>query len=58
MPNSGVYRELIPEGLHSSCLYDGRGELVAGRLQDVTDRALKKKGARVLLAQVALRVTR
>ena len=31
--------------------------LIAGRLQDVTDRALKKKGARVLLAQVALRVT-
>jgi flagellar basal body-associated protein FliL len=31
---------------------------IAGRLQDVTDRALKKKGARVLLAQVALRVTR
>ena len=30
---------------------------IAGRLQDVTDRALKKKGARVLLAQVALRVT-
>ena len=30
---------------------------IASRLQDVTDRALKKKGARVLLAQVALRVT-
>ncbi|HVZ28623.1 MAG TPA: hypothetical protein VG798_08225 [Rhizomicrobium sp.] len=31
---------------------------IADRLQGVTDRALKKKGARVLLAQVALRVTR
>jgi len=31
--------------------------MIADRLQDVTDRALKKKGARVLLAQVALRVT-
>jgi hypothetical protein len=31
---------------------------IAGRLQGVTDRALKKKGAQVLLAQVALRVTR
>ncbi|HWY61903.1 MAG TPA: hypothetical protein VNW15_08400 [Rhizomicrobium sp.] len=30
---------------------------IADRLQGVTDRALKKKGARVLLAQVALRVT-
>jgi flagellar basal body-associated protein FliL len=28
---------------------------IAGRLQSVTDRALKKKGARVLLRQVALR---
>jgi hypothetical protein len=35
MPNSGVYRELIPEGMHSSCLYDGRAEQLAGRLQDV-----------------------
>jgi flagellar basal body-associated protein FliL len=33
-------------------------EAIADRLQSVTDRALKKKGARVLLAQVALRVTR
>jgi flagellar basal body-associated protein FliL len=32
-------------------------ELIADRLQGVTDRALNKKGARVLLAQVALRVT-
>ena len=31
---------------------------IAGRLQSVTDRALKIKGAQVLLAQVALRVTR
>jgi hypothetical protein len=35
MPNSGVYRELIPEGLHSSCLFDGRADQIAGRLQDV-----------------------
>jgi flagellar basal body-associated protein FliL len=33
-------------------------ETIADRLQGVTDRALKKKGARVLLAQVALRVTK
>ncbi len=32
--------------------------VIAGRLQGVTDRALKKKGAKVLLAQVALRVTK
>ncbi len=32
--------------------------IIAGRLQAITDRALKKKGARVLLAQIALRVTR
>lgn len=31
--------------------------VIAGRLQAVTDRALKKKGATVLLAQVALRAT-
>ena len=30
---------------------------IAARLQAVTDRALGKKGAKVLLAQVALRVT-
>jgi flagellar basal body-associated protein FliL len=30
---------------------------IAGRLQAVTDRALGKRGAKVLLAQVALRVT-
>jgi hypothetical protein len=28
---------------------------IADRLQGITDRALKKKGARVLLRQVALR---
>jgi flagellar basal body-associated protein FliL len=32
-------------------------DMIADRLQEVTDRALKKKGAKVLLAQVALRVT-
>jgi hypothetical protein len=31
--------------------------VIADRLQGVTDRALKKKGAKVLLAQVAIRVT-
>jgi flagellar basal body-associated protein FliL len=31
--------------------------LIADRLQGVTDRALNKKGAKVLLAQVAIRVT-
>jgi flagellar basal body-associated protein FliL len=31
--------------------------MIADRLQAVTDRALKKKGAKVLLAQIALRVT-
>ena len=31
--------------------------LIADRLQAVTDRALKKKGAKVLLAQVAIRAT-
>ncbi len=32
--------------------------VIADRLQRVTDKALKQKGARILLAQVALRVTR
>ena len=32
-------------------------EVIADRLQAVTDRALKKKGAKLLLAQVAIRVT-
>ena len=31
--------------------------LIADRLQAVTDRALKKTGAKILLAQVAIRVT-
>ena len=31
--------------------------LIADRLQAVTNRALKKKGARILLTQVAIRVT-
>lgn len=31
---------------------------IAERLQAVTDRALKRKGAKVLLAQVAIRVTK
>lgn len=31
---------------------------IADRLQSITDRALGKKGARVLLAQIAIRVTR
>ena len=30
---------------------------IADRLQAVTDRALKKKGAKILLAQIAIRVT-
>lgn len=32
--------------------------LLAERLQNITDRALGKKGAKILLAQVAIRVTR
>ncbi len=31
--------------------------VIADRLQAVTDRALKKKGARILMAQVAIRIT-
>ena len=31
---------------------------IADRLQSVTDRALGKKGAKILLAQVAISVTR
>jgi flagellar basal body-associated protein FliL len=31
--------------------------MIADRLQAVTDRALKKKGAQILLAQIAIRVT-
>jgi flagellar basal body-associated protein FliL len=33
-------------------------EVISERLQKLTDRALKKKGARVLLAQVAMRISR
>jgi flagellar basal body-associated protein FliL len=33
-------------------------DMIATRLQGVTDRALKKKGAKVLMAQVAIRVTK
>lgn len=33
-PQSGVYRELIPDVLHSSCLYDGPPDIVASRMQD------------------------
>jgi flagellar basal body-associated protein FliL len=32
--------------------------MIADRLQAVTDRALGKKGAKILLAQVAIRITR
>lgn len=32
--------------------------VIADRLQRVTDKALKQKGARVLLGQVAMRITR
>lgn len=32
--------------------------LIADRLQNITDRALGKKGAKLLLAQVAIRVSR
>ena len=32
--------------------------LIADRLQSITDRALGKKGAKILLAQVAIRVSR
>ncbi len=34
-PNYGVYRELLPTSLHSSCLYDGAPDTLAGRMQDV-----------------------
>ncbi len=35
VPDAGVYPELIPNLLHSSCLYDGSATALAGRLQDV-----------------------
>jgi len=34
-PQTGVYRELLPDVLHSSCLYDGAPDTLAGRMQDV-----------------------
>ena len=33
-PQSGLYRELIPEMLHETCLYDGPPDVLASRLQD------------------------
>ena len=35
VPDAGVYPELIPDLLHSSCLYDGSASVLASRLQDV-----------------------
>jgi hypothetical protein len=35
MPNTGVYRELLPESLHPACLYNGEPDQLAGRMQDV-----------------------
>ena len=34
VPHSGVYRELVPEKLHPTCLYDGTADMLASRLQD------------------------
>jgi len=34
-PNSGVYPELLPKFLHSSCLYDGSVDQLASRVQDM-----------------------
>lgn len=34
VPAHGVYRELLPERLHPSCLYDPDPELLSSRLQD------------------------
>jgi hypothetical protein len=34
-PNSGVYPELLPKFLHSSCLYDGSVDQLASRIQDM-----------------------
>jgi hypothetical protein len=34
-PRVGVYRELLPESLHSSCLYDGSPDTLASWMQDV-----------------------
>ncbi|MGB7156902.1 MAG: DUF3524 domain-containing protein [Tepidisphaeraceae bacterium] len=35
VPDAGVYPELIPDMLHSSCLYDGSASVLASRLQDI-----------------------
>jgi hypothetical protein len=35
VPADGVYRELLPDGLHKACLYDGSAEDLAGRIQDL-----------------------
>jgi hypothetical protein len=34
VPQTGVYRELLPEVLHSSCLYDNSYGALASRMQD------------------------
>jgi hypothetical protein len=34
-PQEGVYAELLPESLHSPCLYDRSADTLAGRMQDV-----------------------
>ena len=34
VPQTGVYRELLPEVLHSSCLYDNTAGALASRMQD------------------------
>jgi hypothetical protein len=34
-PNSGVYPELLPKFLHSSCLYDGSVDQLTSRIQDM-----------------------
>jgi hypothetical protein len=35
VPADGVYREMIPDGLHKACLHDGSPEDLAGRIQDL-----------------------
>jgi hypothetical protein len=58
-----VLRDAYIRNLMAFCATSVRGTVqpdvitIAGRLQSVTDRALGKKGAKVLLAQVAMRVT-
>jgi uncharacterized protein DUF3524 len=34
LPQTGVYRELLPDVLHSSCLYDNTSGALASRMQD------------------------